>query len=230
MMSTALKGNTAGGRALARTWLPVLCALLTACWISRAQQSLSLGPGFQSAGSADIWEHGVGEGFRCGAQALTLSAGGAYGVQAIGSEESHDLVLGSVTYGRMLDNTMGEHLWYGGNFELRVQLFGGTQFSPRDEYVVGLTPHLRYDFATGTRWVPFFDLGAGVTATGIREPDLGGVFEFNLQAIVGVQRFLTDRTALTLEAGYLHISSAGIYEPNSGVNCVTGMVGVSFFF
>jgi len=33
------------------------------------------------------------------------------------------------------------------------------------DWVVGLTPHLRYNFATGTRWIPFVDGGAGVTAT-----------------------------------------------------------------
>jgi hypothetical protein len=130
----------------------------------------------------------------------------------------------------MLDNTIGAGHWYGGNFELRVQLFGGWQFSPRGEWVVGLTPHLRYNFATGTRWVPFIDGGAGVSATSIREPDLGGVFEFNLQAGAGVQRFLSDKMAVTLEASYMHISSGDIYTPNLGVNCVIGMVGISFFF
>jgi opacity protein-like surface antigen len=111
-----------------------------------------------------------------------------------------------------------------------VELFGGEQFSPRNEWVVGSTPHLRYNFATGTRWIPYIDGGAGVSATSIRKPDLGGVFEFNLQAAVGVQRFVTDNVAVTVQAGYLHLSSAHIYTPNDGVNCITGMAGVTFFF
>lgn len=203
----------------------VLCALFIASWSSRAQQ-LALG----SNGSQSIWERGVGEGFQCGAQSLTLSAGAAYGLAAFGSQQSHDLALASLTYGVVLDNTWKRGHWYQGNLELRAELFGGTQFSPRSDWFVGLTPHLRYDFATGTRWVPYIDVGAGVTATSIRRPDLGGAFEFNLQTAVGVQRFLTDNLALTVQAGYLHMSSAGIYEPNTGVNCVTGMAGVSLFF
>jgi opacity protein-like surface antigen len=172
----------------------------------------------------------VGEGFRCGAQSLTLSAGATYGFTAFGGKESHDLALGSLTYGVMLDNTVNKGHWYQGNIEFRGQLFGGEQFSPRREWLVGLTPHIRYNFATGSRWIPYIDGGAGVTLTSIREPDLGGVFEFNLQAAAGVEWFLTDNVALTVQAGYLHMSSADIYTPNRGLNCVTGMAGVSFFF
>lgn len=229
-MNAGRNENAAVRRTPVAGWLFVLCAVFAACWSSRAQQSLSVGPGLQSGAGRDIWVRGVGEGFRRGAQSLTLSAGGAYGLTAFGSQESHDLALGSVTYGVILDNTVGRGHWYGGNFELRAELFGGVQFSPRGEWLVGLTPHLRYDFATGSRWVPYLDVGAGISGTSIRGPDLGGPFQFNLGAAVGLERFVADNVAVTLQAGYFHMSSAGIYEPNTGVNCVTGMVGVGFFF
>jgi len=87
-----------------------------------------------------------------------------------------------------------------------------------DEYVIGLTPHLRYDFATGTRLVPFLDGGAGVTATSIGPPDMSGTFEFNLQANVGAYWFVRDHLAFTGEAGYMHMSCAGIHHPNLGAN------------
>lgn len=220
---------------LAFVKLGALCTMLAASLSSSAQQLMSTEPPGQSAtlesvGGNSIWEHGVGEGFRCGAQSMTVSVGGAYGLKALESTQNHDLVLSGVTYGVMLDGPKGEGHWFKGNFELRVQLFGGAQVSPSHEYVVGLTPHLRYNLATGTRWVPFLDLGAGVTGTGIRKPDLGGPFQFNLQGGAGVERFLTDDVAVSVQAGYLHMSSAGFYEPNKGVNCLTGMIGVSFFF
>lgn len=221
------KGIVAGRRMRTCASLAVLWALLIGARTGFAQRALFAS--FDEP-SDSIWERGAGEGFRCGAQSFTLSAGASYGVQAIGSVDSHDLALGSLRYGRMLDNTMGAGHWYAGNFELQVQLFGGEQFSPSREWVVGLTPHLVYNFATGTRWVPFIDGGAGISGTSIRGPDLGGPFQFNLQAGVGVQRFLTDRMAVTLEASYLHLSSAGIYEPNNGVNTILGMVGVRVFF
>ena len=95
---------------------------------------------------------------------------------------------------------------------------------------MGLIAHLRYNFATGTRWILFLDGGAGVTATGIGHPDLGGTFEFNHQAGVGVLWFLKENVALSLEARYVHWSCAGISNPNLGLNGVTGMLGLTFFF
>src|ERR1041385_961798 len=125
-----------------------------------------------------IWENGIGEGFRSEAQSISLSAGATYGVATFGSREAHDLALFSLTYGHMLDHVLGEGHWYRGNPEYRLELFTGAQFSPESEWLVGLTPHLRYSFATGTRWIPFLDGGVGVTATGIGSPDLSGTFEF----------------------------------------------------
>ncbi len=84
----------------------------------------------------------------------------------------------------------GQGHWYRGNLEGRLELFGGGQYSSETDWLVGLTHHLRYNFAIGTRWIPFFDVGAGVTATGIGPPDLSGTFEFNLQVGPGVHWFV----------------------------------------
>lgn len=177
-----------------------------------------------------IWENGIGNGLRSSAQSLTLSAGATYGIAAFGGHEAHDLALASFTYGHMLKGVVGEGHWYRGNPEFRLELFTGAQFAPGSEWLVGLTPHLRYDFATGTRWIPFVDAGAGVTATGIGPPDLSGTFEFNLQAGGGVLWYLKDNMALTVNAHYLHFSCAGLHAPNLGLNGVTGMLGITYFF
>jgi len=177
-----------------------------------------------------IWENGVGEGFHAGAQSFSVNAGATYGIAAFGSVQAHDLAMISFTYGHMLGHILGEGHWYRGNFEFRIELFTGAQFSPETEWFVGLTPHLRYNLATGTRWIPFADIGTGVTATGIGPPDLSGTFEFNLQGGGGIHWFLKDNLALTLEARYVHWSCAGINKPNLGLNGVTGMLGATFFF
>jgi lipid A 3-O-deacylase len=177
-----------------------------------------------------IWQKGIGEGFRTDAQDITFALGANYGIAAFGSEQAHHLAIASLTYGRMLGQVMGEGHWYKGNPEFRLEAFTGAQFSPDVEWFVGLTPHLRYNFATGVRWVPFFDLGAGVTATGIGPPDLSGTFEFNLQAGGGVHYFLEENVAITLDVHYTHWSCGGIHKPNLGLNGVTGMLGMTFFF
>ena len=123
----------------------------------------------------DIWQNGIGEGFRSTTQSIGVSSGATYGLAAFGGREAHHLALISLSYGHMLGHVCGEGHWYRGNWELRGEIFTGAQFSPDTEWLVGLTPHLRYHFATGTRWIPFVDGGAGVTATGIGPPDLSGV-------------------------------------------------------
>jgi hypothetical protein len=179
---------------------------------------------------APVWQGEVGDGFRSSLETLSLETGVALGVQAFGGEQVHDLVLLSLSYGHMWGSVMGGDHWYRGNLEVRAEVFGAGQFSPKDVPVAGLTPHLRYNFATGTRWVPFADLGAGVTASGIGPPDQSGTFEFNLQGNVGAHVFVRDDVALTFEVGYLHMSCAGIHDPNLGVNTIKGMLGLTWFF
>lgn len=195
-----------------------------------AENSTS-GPAIESQKpAATVWQDGVGEGFRPTVHTFSVEAGDGVGMAAFGSRQAHDLALTSVSYGHMLGPVRGEGHWYRGNFEWRVELFGGGQYSPKSEWLVGLTPHLRYNFATGTRWIPFFDAGAGVTATGIQHPDLGGTFEFNLQPGIGMHWFVRDNLALTGEVKYMHMSCAGIDKPNLGLNDVIGWIGLTWFF
>ena len=182
--------------------------------------------------SADhgLWDTGVGEGFRSSTRTLSFEAGAAKGFAIFGGSLEHDLALTSLTYGHMWGHTVGQGHWYRGNWELRFELFGGIEFSPSSEWLLGVTPHLRYNFATGTRFVPFIDAGAGVMATSIGPPDLSNVFEFNLQATAGTYYFLRENLAMTLETRLLHVSCAGISSPNRGLNGVMGSVGLTFLF
>jgi len=177
-----------------------------------------------------IRQRGVGEGFCSTTQSIGFSAGAGYGLHILGGKESHDLAWGGISYGRMLGGVKGTDEWYRGNLEFRTELFSGTQWNADTRWVLGLTPHLRYSFATGTRCIPFVDVGAGVTATNIREPDLGGPFQFNLQGGIGIGWLVKDNLAVSLEGRYLHISSARIYDPNLGVNTIIGLVALNWFF
>lgn len=182
------------------------------------------------AHAPDVWIGDVGSGFRADVQSVSLCVGGLYGFAKFGGREAHHLALTSVSYGRMLGPLQGQSWWFRGNWEFQIELFGGAQFRPDVEWIAGITPHLRYNFATGTRLTPFVDFGAGLTGTGIGTPDLGSRFQFNEQAGLGAHWFLTRSTAITLEVFYMHLSNAGIKEPNCGVNGVKGLIGLTFFF
>ncbi len=171
-----------------------------------------------------------GGGFSSGVHTLSFEGGAVGGLKILGSSQRHDLALASLAYGWMTGPVRGQDHWYRGNWEIRAELFGGSEFFPGQYCLAGLTPHLRYDFATGTRWIPLIDAGAGLTATGIGRPDLSNDFEFNLQAGTGLHWLVRDNWAVTLEARYFHISDAGMTYPNNGVNGVMGMIGITRFF
>ena len=183
-----------------------------------------------SLGKPGIWKGEVGAGFLPSTRHVSLVGGAGPGLQVFGTREKHDLALASLSYGRMWGDVKGKGHWWRGNCEWRAELFGGEQFEPTDDLLVGIAPHVRYNFATGSRLVPFADLGAGVTGTSIGPPDLGGRFQFNLQAGVGLNYFLKNNLALSLESRFLHLSSARISTPNLGVNSCLFLAGVSWFF
>jgi opacity protein-like surface antigen len=177
-----------------------------------------------------VWVDGIGSGFHKGLFQAGGTVGAGFGTRVFGTSVAHDLALASVNLGWVFTDVMASNKWYRGNFELLLELFGGGQFKPSDRYFVGLTPLLRYNFATGSRWVPFVEVGAGVSSTNIDGRDLTGNFQFNLQGGVGTHYFLRDRTALTVQYRWLHFSNANIREPNNGTNTQMFYVGVSWFF
>lgn len=177
-----------------------------------------------------IWEGEVGSGFRRSIEHVGLVAGVAPGFHRFGSPQGHHLALAGLSYGKMWGGVRAKDHWWRGNWEWRVELLAGSEFSPSVHYFVGITPHLRYNYVTGTRWIPFVDFGSGVSATSIGPPDLGGWFAFNTQFGFGVNYFLRDNLALSLDARAMHVSSAGIYQPNAGMNNVLIMAGVNWFF
>lgn len=180
--------------------------------------------------ATDIWSGAVGHGFRAGTQTFRLGVGMGYGIKALGARDRHDLVPMTVSYGRMVGDVLGAGHWYGGNFEVRGEVFLAPQVNCDGDWTIGLTPHLRYNFATGTRWIPYFDIGVGIAFTEIRAPDLGGAFQFNEQLAAGVNYFFTDDLSVNCEIHFLHLSSAGISKPNRGVSTVGPSIGVSWFF
>ena len=159
-----------------------------------------------------------------------FALGASIGVKIFGGVQRHDFALQRIYYGRVVTDDFGENSWYCGDLEIFGEAIGGEQFKPTAASFGGATLVFRYNFDTRTRWVPFYDIGAGATATGIGAPDLTGTFEFNLQTGPGVRWMINKDTALTLQARYLHLSNAGIADPNQGVNTFSFYVGMSWLF
>jgi lipid A 3-O-deacylase len=182
------------------------------------------------SGRDQVWEGAVGDGFHKHAGQVGIVAGGGYGLRVFGGRRDHDVAFGAVDLGTMISGPVcKDHFWHG-NFELLGDFFGGAQFNGHTAYIVGLAPILRYNFATGTRFVPFVGGGAGATLTDIRKPDLSTDFEFNVQVGIGMHWFIKPHLAATLEGRWLHLSNAGIDSPNQGVNTSMLLIGANWFF
>jgi len=177
-----------------------------------------------------IWRDEVGNGFCKGAMEVGATVGASLGSQIFGSTDAHDLALVKLSVGRVISDVVNSDSWYSGNWELLGEVFGGEQFKPHNAHLDGLTTILRYNFATGTKWVPFFDAGGGVTYTDIGRPDLGGNCQFNLQTGPGVNWFIYKNLALTVQYRFLHLSCGGMEKPNHGVNTSALYTGISWFF
>jgi lipid A 3-O-deacylase len=180
--------------------------------------------------SASVWQNGIGNGFKVRTVQAGFNLGAGFGWAAFGSRVAHDLTLASANMGWIASSLMAEDRWFKGNWEIAGELFGGAQYRPEYRYIVGLTPLLRYNLATGTRWVPFVNGGAGLTATDIGHPDLGSTFQFTSQGGLGTHYFLRDDLAMTVDCRWLHISNAGIRRPNNGVNTQMLYLGMNWFF
>ena len=177
---------------------------------------------------SDLWESGIGSGFRKGALQGGLALGVGIGNKSLGSRSSHDLALATARFGWVFNGVEG-HGWYRGNPELVVEFWGGRQVRPTGRTVYGLTPLLRYNFATGSRWVPFVNGGVGIANTSIRDRDLSTGFEFNVQVGAGTHYFLREATALTVQYRWFHLSNAGIKAPNNGTNTQLFFAGLTWF-
>lgn len=103
--------------------------------------------------------------------------------------------------------------------------------SPDTEFGEGASLLFRYNFVTGTRWVPFFEVGVGILHWDLHIPrDLDSQFNFTILGGPGMNYFLTDNLAVTGQVGLHHISNAGRRSPNVGVNSVMYLLGVSYYF
>lgn len=177
-----------------------------------------------------IWKDGVGNGFREDTFDAGFALGAGFGTKVFGGSQIHDLALASGSFGWVFTDVVAEDKWWRGNWEWLNEVFSGGQFNGKSRYFVGAMTGLRYNFATGTRWVPFIDGGVGLSGTDMGRPDLGQPFEFNVQAGVGTHYFFRDDTAVTVQYRWLHFSDGGMSDVNKGVNTQMFEAGLTLFF
>ncbi len=197
---------------------------------SAAGQEMITGIDLESGLSPSPFLVEPGSGYREGAQHFGTRAGVAFGTRALGATQRHDFGLLTFQYGRVFTGVKGSEGWSAGNWELLIEAFVGEQHSPSHATLAGITPVFRYNFATGSSWVPYLEGGAGGTWSEIRDGDLSSDFEFNLLWGGGTRWYATPRTALSIGYRWMHVSNLGLSQPNKGVDAHVFLLGFSRAF
>ncbi len=121
--------------------------------------------------------------------------------------------------------------WLTGNLEFLAEPLGARYSKPFTAYAGGLSLVLKYNFLSFGRWMPFWDIGAGMLWTDLapRIPEQSTQVNFVLETGPGLHYFVTERFALTTSIRYHHISNAHTGDRNVGLNAWLFSGGFSFF-
>lgn len=166
----------------------------------------------------------------------TVELGGALGyaqgttVVGNGPSANRSAVFVMPRLGVILTDPLGTG-WWQGNVEFLVQPVFARFTQPFAAEAAGGSFLLKYNFLSFGRWVPFWDVGAGMIWTNLapRIPEQSTQFEFVIETGPGVHYFVTDRITWTMGVRLHHISNSNLGDRNTGINGVLPYVGLSFF-
>lgn len=118
-----------------------------------------------------------------------------------------------------------------GNVEVLAEPLYAHYYQPFTASAAGGSLVAKYNLLSFGRWMPYWDVGAGMLWTNLapRISEQSTPFNFVLESGPGVHYFATERLALTVGTRFHHISNAGIGDRNRGLNAVLTYVGVSWF-
>jgi lipid A 3-O-deacylase len=162
-------------------------------------------------------------------QEIALSLGYGMTLPVAGQIENLGYLQASPRWGIGISNPLGDDSWYRGNFELLIEGLYLHEFRPEKGDAGGSTLGIRYNFLSGEKFVPFFEIGGGILGLNFnvkRQRD--GFSELGYGGI-GAHYFLTNRMALTAHWRFQHISNGG-NERNIGINSGVALFGLAYFF
>jgi lipid A 3-O-deacylase len=132
-------------------------------------------------------------------------------------------------FGWFLSDETGMGNWYQGRHELLLELpyhlaLDQAGRSMTGGYVLG-----SWKFTSLKEFAPYIFAGGGALFVDLGLPSMGSRLCFSYQAGTGLQYFLKNNLALTLEYRYHHISNAGTATPNEPLNSSKILLGISYF-
>jgi hypothetical protein len=164
-----------------------------------------------------------------GGHEVQLWSGGGYSVPG-GTSNTGVWNLG-LRYGWILTRPHGPG-FLKGRFEYALDAVPAfVVFQPANTaYGVGFDPlNLKWNFATRGRVVPYLELSGGTLFTSHDVPTGTDRVNFTSSAALGAH-FLGESRNWSVEVRYMHISNAGLSDPNPGINTVQVRLGIGKFY
>lgn len=131
-------------------------------------------------------------------------------------------------FGWFLSDEVGKERWYQGRHELLLELPYHMAVDHGGRSMVGGYALGSWKFTGLTHTAPYVFAGGGPLYVDLGLPTMGTKLCFSYQGGTGLQYFLKNNLALTLEYRYHHISNAGTGHPNEPLNSSKFLIGVSF--
>jgi len=124
----------------------------------------------------------------------------------------------------------GGDAWYRGNLEILLE--GALLFNTEPDFgfAGGVGSTLRYNFLPWRRVVPFVDANFGLLGLDFDLSRQSDGFNFNVGGGSGSHWLVGERTTITTEVRWQHISNMNTQRPNDGINDVLFLIGFTRFF
>jgi hypothetical protein len=177
--------------------------------------------------------------FKLRAQEIGVAAGYGAAIERflwlpIGETTADDLmdikyVYVAPRWGIGISDPLGGDAWYRGNFELLAEGAFYLPFEPHYAFGGGITAMFRYNFLPEGPVIPFLETGPGILITNFDLENHVDGLNFTFQFGLGFHFFVAERTALTVEGRFHHISNAWTQDENRGLNSVMALIGFTIF-
>ncbi|MCX8011828.1 MAG: acyloxyacyl hydrolase [Desulfobacterota bacterium] len=132
-------------------------------------------------------------------------------------------------YGIVVTDPLGAS-FLKGNVEMLGEATGDYVFHNQRKYGVGISGLVRYNLLWSDCFKPFIEAGIGVYHTNLEMEDFPNDFNFLSQGGIGFNWFVLPAIAIQLDYRIQHLSNAGIYDDNTGLNLQKGGLGIAYFF
>ncbi len=152
-----------------------------------------------------------------------------YGIRLWDHGNNLEIAKGVVHVAFPLTGPIGRS-WYRGVLDYKVEIQGGVFTNFDNRAFVGVCPiGLRYNFTAAGKLVPYVEVVLGGAYIDVPRYVQGSRFNFTENTGVGAQYFIRPDIALNAQLRFMHLSNAGIREPNVGINEGYLLVGISFY-